>query len=117
VSEVRHDAPTFFSLYADGRISADQIDDFVEAWHQSGDDETRSLAEYLGMTDDEYAVWVMSHAALPTILASRRLEQPLAEAVANYLRELRQSHPANQAAILALQHWLHGQAETAAKEA
>lgn len=117
MSEVRHDAPTFFSLYAAGRISEDQIDSFVEAWHESGDEETRSLAEYLGMTDDEYAVWVMSHAALPTILASRRLEQPLVEAVANYLAELRRSHPANRPAIHALSHWLQGQAGASAKEA
>jgi len=37
------------------------------------------------MTDDEYAVWLMSHGALPSILAARRDRRPLADAVAEYL--------------------------------
>jgi hypothetical protein len=106
VSDVQHATATFFALYSDGRISADQIDDFIDAWHASGGEEQRSLAEYLGMTDDEYAVWVMSHAALPSIVAARRERRPLADVVAEYLAELRQSNPANRPAILALSHWL-----------
>jgi len=106
VSEVQHETQTFFSLYGDGLISADQIDDFVEAWHNSGDEEKRSLSEYLGMTDDEYAIWVMSHGALPSILAARRGQQPLAAAVAEYLTDLKRNHPANRPAIHALSHWL-----------
>ncbi len=106
MSEVRHEAQTFFSLYSDGLIRADQIDDFVEAWHNSGNEEKRSLSEYLGMTDDEYAIWVMSHGALPAILAARRDRRKLADAVADYLAGLQRTHPANRPAIHALSHWL-----------
>lgn len=106
MSDVQHDTSTFFSLYSEGQISADQIDDFVEAWHRSGNTETRSLPEYLGMSEDEYAVWVMSHAALPWVLAARRERRPLAELVTEYLAELRRSHPANRRAMHALSHWL-----------
>ena len=84
MSDVRPEAPTFFSLYSAGLMEAERIDDFIEAWHNSGDDEKRSLPQYLGMTDDEYAVWVMSHAALPTILAARRDRRPLPEAISDY---------------------------------
>jgi hypothetical protein len=35
-----------------------------------------SRRQYLGMSDDEYAVWLMSHGALPAILAARRGRQP-----------------------------------------
>jgi hypothetical protein len=108
VSEVQHEAQTFFSLYSDGLVTGAQIDDFVEAWHNSGDEEKRSLSEYLGMTDDEYAVWVMSHGALPSILTARRERRPLADAVADYLRDLQRTHPANRPGIHALSHWLQG---------
>jgi hypothetical protein len=36
---------TFFSLYSDGLVSAHQIDDFVEAWHNTGNEEKRTLSE------------------------------------------------------------------------
>ena len=38
-----------------------ELEDLVAAWHKSGDEETRELHEYLGMTFDEYAEWVMSN--------------------------------------------------------
>jgi len=37
-----------------------KIDDMVEAWHNSGDEETRSLQEYLDMNDAEFQVWVVT---------------------------------------------------------
>ncbi len=58
------------------------------------------------MTGDEYAVWVMSHGALPSIVAARREQRPLAAAVAGYQADLERSHPANRPAIRALCHWL-----------
>jgi hypothetical protein len=36
------------------------LDDKVEAWHTSGDEETRSLQEYLDMNDAEFQVWVVT---------------------------------------------------------
>jgi hypothetical protein len=44
VSEVQPEPRPFFSLYGDGLITGDQVDDFVEAWHNAGDDEKRSLS-------------------------------------------------------------------------
>ena len=106
MSEVQYEAQTFFSLYSDGLIAGDQIDDFVEAWHNAGDEEKRSLPEYLGMSDDEYAVWLMSHGTLPSILAARRDRRPLSDVVAEYLQDLQRARPADRPAIHALSHWL-----------
>lgn len=39
---------------------SDALDDKVEAWHTSGDEETRSLQEYLDMNDEEFRIWVMT---------------------------------------------------------
>lgn len=35
----------------------DILDNMIDAWHDSGPDEVRSLHEYLGMTWDEYKSW------------------------------------------------------------
>lgn len=106
MSDVHHEAPAFLSLYGEGRVTADQIDEFIEAWHSSGDEEKRSLAKYLGMSDEEYSVWLMSHGALPSILAARRQQRPLAEVIGMYLADLRSSHTPDGSAIHALSHWL-----------
>jgi hypothetical protein len=106
VSEVQHETQTFFALYSDGLMSAGQIDDFIE-------EEKRSLSEYLGMTDDECAVWVMPRGALPSILASRREQRLLAASVAEYLADLERSHPVNRLAIHALSDCLARRAHIA----
>lgn len=56
LSDISQKSPTFFALYSAGRVTADQANNYVDAWHESGDEETRSLAEYLGMSDDEYDI-------------------------------------------------------------
>jgi succinate dehydrogenase flavin-adding protein (antitoxin of CptAB toxin-antitoxin module) len=36
------------------------LDDMVEAWHTSGDEEERSLQQYLDMNDHEFRIWMMT---------------------------------------------------------
>ena len=95
------------SIYEKGTISADDLDDFIDAWHDSGDDEQRSLAEYLGMTDEEYAVITMAPNSLPVIVAARVQSKPLRELLVPNLAELR-AGPAtsNRSTIFSLGHWL-----------
>jgi len=54
-----------------GEASLDEIDDAVDEWHsgQSSD----SLAQFLGMTGDEYSSWVVNPDALRFIIESRRI--------------------------------------------
>lgn len=59
---------TFADLYAVGEVTSDQFADYVKAWHESGDEETRELHEYLGLTLQEYARWVEQADALHDIL-------------------------------------------------
>jgi hypothetical protein len=58
VSEVQQKDATFIRLYDSDAVTAEQIDDFIDAWHESNDSERRPLAAYLGMTEDEYSVWL-----------------------------------------------------------
>lgn len=68
----RNAAPsTFLEACLAGRTSVDQIDDWVERWHKLGPRDRRTLAEYLGMSGDEYARWVERPASLDAILRAR----------------------------------------------
>jgi len=60
---------SFAELYAHGAVTLDAIDNYVEEWHDSGDDETRPLHEYLGLTHSEYARWVEQADALADIMS------------------------------------------------
>ena len=72
-------ATTFVEQCLEGVVDADAIDDFVVRWHggEGGD----SLPDFLGLNDEEYALWVERSAFLPAILASKRFGFNLEEAV------------------------------------
>ncbi|PPQ35554.1 hypothetical protein [Rhodopila globiformis] len=88
MSETRDTTAAFFDLYERGEVSEDAIDDFVGAWHEAGDVGGRPLSAFLGMTADEYVVWVMNARVLPVIREARRTKQGLREAIAHYLVHL-----------------------------
>ncbi len=65
---------TFLELYKSGQATAEDIDDHIDRWHDAegmveGDagDTQESLAQYLGMTWEEYKHWVET-SELPSIL-------------------------------------------------
>jgi hypothetical protein len=107
VSDV--DAPTalFFDRYCDGRVDEDAISDGIEAWHDSGDDERRDLPEFLGMTDDEYAIWAMDGRSLPLLAEARRAGRSARAALAEHLAAM-QANPTyeDRSAIYALTDWV-----------
>lgn len=106
MSEVRPKSATFFDLYRDGRVTAEQIDDFIDAWHESDESEHRPLAEFLGMTEDEYSLWLASHDALPLLVAARQDGRSVADVVRQHLADLqRTALPADASAIHILSHW------------
>lgn len=51
----------FYQLFKEGKAKAEEIDDYIEKWH-NGDstngDLTEELHEFLGMTDEEFNIWV-----------------------------------------------------------
>jgi hypothetical protein len=60
---------TFMELCLRGQVVQDEIDDFIDLWHEEHDE--RSLPEFLGMTQQEYDLWVEQPGALRLILAAR----------------------------------------------
>ena len=101
--------PTFFDLYSRGQALADEIDDFVDRWHRGSDPQARELPlhEYLGLTLDEYELWVQDPDILPQVLVARRESRPLEEVMNDYLDELPVAARATDAAtVRALKAWL-----------
>jgi hypothetical protein len=72
------------SLALSGRVLADEIEDFLEAWHVSDSDQ--EAHEFLGMTFEEYSLWASDAEAIDIILAARHNARPLREAVNDNLR-------------------------------
>jgi len=70
----------FIEQVLEGEVLETEIDDFVEQWHESDSQET--LAEYLGFTDEEYALWVEQPESLRSILFCRKHDIDLTEAPA-----------------------------------
>lgn len=60
---------TFLDMVLAGGAQPDDIDDFVDRWHEGSD--SRPLAEALGMSADEYALWVDRSDALGLIIEAR----------------------------------------------
>ena len=60
---------TFVELCLKGEASADEVDDFVDRWHEG--DADVPLHEFLGLTRDEYARWVEAPDSLTLTLSAR----------------------------------------------
>lgn len=62
---------TFIDLCLAGEVDLAEIDDFIDRWHDEPGNQG-SLSEFLGMTADEYQLWVERPDALRFILAARK---------------------------------------------
>jgi hypothetical protein len=65
---------TFVEKCLSGDAFADDIDDYIDQWHEgAGQGE---LHEFLGFTEEEYALWVERPEALGRILDARKQHLP-----------------------------------------
>jgi hypothetical protein len=70
---------TFMALALSGEVLSSEIDDYVDEWHDSDSD--LEIYSYLGMTPDEYSLWLTNPDYIDLIVAARHRRQPLVEAV------------------------------------
>jgi hypothetical protein len=59
----------FIQRCVSGYAAPDEIDDYIELWHDS--DSLLELHEYLGLTWEEYRMWASNKSILARIIASR----------------------------------------------
>ncbi|MBF8720963.1 hypothetical protein [Pseudomonas guariconensis] len=74
---------SFVEQCLEGSVLEQEIDQFVEAWHEGREGADMELHEYLGMTWEEYQLWATTPSVLPFVLTARKrgttLEQELAQ--------------------------------------
>lgn len=61
---------TFRQKCLQGEAVIEQLDDYIDDWHKSSS--PVSLADFLGFTDDEYALWLSKPGVLAQIVADAR---------------------------------------------
>lgn len=69
---------TFINDALAGTAGVDDIDSYIDAWHDS-DDNAGELHEFLGMTWDEYRLWVEKPNTLRYILSAHRHGRTVSE--------------------------------------
>lgn len=62
-----------------GEVLLEEIDDYVEDWHEGRAGLDQELHEFLGMNWEEYSMWVTNPSILPYIISARRRRVTLAE--------------------------------------
>lgn len=62
---------TFIEKCIAGEANLEEIDDYVEKWH-NGDGRNMELYEYLGMTKQEYSVWMLKPNEIENIINDRK---------------------------------------------
>ena len=102
--------PTFVDLCLEGKILLDEIDDFIDQWHETP--QRRELHDYLGMTQEEYSLWLRVPDALSYIIKARHESKPLKDIVVQGCRALcLDARTDDQSKIVRLQTWLKEKGE------
>lgn len=69
----------FIQMCVNGDVLMDEIDDFVDQWHE--EDSDVPLHAYLGMTRLEYKLWLADTAVLPYIITARKERRKVGELI------------------------------------
>src|ERR1700678_751290 len=91
-----------------GEAMIDEIDNYVEKWHLSA--ENIDIHTFLGMTSEEYELWLRDPDTLAYIITSRRDEIPLSQIVNDNYEQIRlAARSADSLKVKRLKSWLHQQ--------
>jgi hypothetical protein len=100
----RKERRPFVELCLSGEVAMEQIDDFVDDWHAKPSD--RSLSEFLGMTEQEYSLWVQDPDVLPYVIRARRERRSFESVVRDELDGRVAAHSDHTLALERLRRWL-----------
>jgi DNA-directed RNA polymerase specialized sigma subunit len=60
----------FLERYMNGDVLPEDIDDFIDDWHRNP--KRKEIFEFLGLTKEEYSIWLRDPDVLPHIARARR---------------------------------------------
>lgn len=95
---------TFMEQLLDGRAFLDEVDDWVDEWHD-GDSGDR-LSAFLGMTEEEYALWVEKPSALRLIAAARERNERVEDLLEHFDELTVAARGADPREVEAIRRWL-----------
>lgn len=75
---------TFIDQCLRGTALPDEIDDYVEKWHEGEIGQDLELRELLGMNSHEYAIWMRDANAIYSIIAAKRNKRPVEDFTEDY---------------------------------
>jgi hypothetical protein len=105
MSKERQKHRSFIDLYVGGEVLPEEIDDYVDQWHDNPG--RRQLHDFLGMTEDEYSLWLRDPDVLPHIARARREHKPIVRVIESALNELPMAARSSDVAeIRRLRKWL-----------
>ncbi|WP_145748753.1 hypothetical protein [Nitrospirillum amazonense] len=82
-----------------GYYTYDELDDFIDQWHDS--DSVESLVDYLGFSQGEWEILLMDKSALQKIISARDEGVPIGEYIAKkYAMAARSDKPAEAQKII-----------------
>jgi hypothetical protein len=89
-------------------VSAEDIEDYVDSWHANPG--AKEIYEFLGMSEEEYALWLRDPAVLPHIARARVEGKSLATVIDSALQEMAgASRSSNGMKVQRLKRWLRQQ--------
>ena len=71
----------FITACIQGKTYLQKIDDYIDAWHEGKAGEKQELNEFLGMSVEEYALWIERPEVLPFIVIAHRSGKSVQEAI------------------------------------
>jgi hypothetical protein len=87
MSEKTRASSKFLERYLNGEADAEDIDDCIDAWHDKPG--RKKVFDFLGMSREEYSLWLCDPDSLPEIARARRAKLPLADVVQEALAGMR----------------------------
>lgn len=96
---------SFVELCLEGDALMDEIDDYVAEWHRSSS-KLSDIHQFLGMTRDEYALWVSEPDSLAYIVAAHRQNRPVRSVVEEINRLPMAARAADQRQAERVMEWL-----------
>jgi len=97
---------SFIERCISGDAFLDEIDDYVDIWHDDSTSEDVELHEYLGMTWQEYSLWVTNPNILGSIVDARRKGQSLENAPVQEIQALLAARASSKEEAQRVMNWL-----------
>lgn len=88
-----------------GRALIHDIDDVVDEWHDGVAGEDQELHEYLGMSMQEYGVWMTDPSVLRFIIAARRNGRTLEDELSSDFYKMA-ARASTKDEVMKLEEWL-----------